>query len=65
MNFDKNYFQPFKFNQENINLYFKNASRDFNIAETDNITEVKFTYAYQALIKGGDCFNCKDWKSKS
>lgn len=64
MNFDKKYFQSFKFTQEDINLYFKNASRDFNIAETDNIAEVKFTFAYQALIKGGIALIAKVGKVK-
>ena len=64
MNFDKKYFQPFKFTQESINVYFKNASRDLNIAEIDNISEVKFTYAYQALIKGGIALIAKVGKVK-
>lgn len=64
MDFDKKYFQSFKFIQEGINLYFKNASRDLDIAEIDNIAEVKFTYAYQALIKGGIALIAKIGKVK-
>lgn len=53
MHFDKKYFQEFEFSKEDIKQYFENAIRDLGIAKKDNIPEVKFTYAYQALIKGG------------
>ena len=53
MYFDKKYFQKVNFSREDIAQYFENALRDLDIAVKDKIPEVKFTYAYQALIKGG------------
>ena len=53
MDFDKKYFQKFDFSKEDIKQYFENAIRDLGIAKKDKIPEVKFTYAYQALIKAG------------
>ncbi len=53
MHFDKKYFQEFDFSKEDIKQYFENAIRDLDIAQKDNIPEVKFTYSYQALIKAG------------
>ena len=53
MDFDKKYFQKFDFSKEDIKQYFENAIRDLSIAKKDKIPEVKFTYAYQALIKAG------------
>ena len=52
INFDKHFFQKFKFQKENLNKYLANALRDLAIAKKDSIPEVKFTYSYQALIKG-------------
>lgn len=51
--FEKEYFQKFKFTPSQINRYYQNAVRDFNIAKKDSFTEVQFTYCYQALIKIG------------
>lgn len=51
--FDKKYFQKMMFSDEQINRYFQNALRDMKIAQKDAISEVRFTYSYQALIKIG------------
>lgn len=53
MRFDGKYFSGFKFTDEQVKKNFDNALKDLHIAEADKITEVKFSYAYQALIKGG------------
>jgi len=53
MKFDERYFTKFKFTQEQINRNFKNALKDLSIAKKDKIAEVKFNYAYTALIKAG------------
>ena len=53
MHFDEKYFQKFNFSKEDIKQYFENTIRDLDIAKKDKIPEVKFTYAYQALIKVG------------
>lgn len=38
---------------EQIKGLFANARRDLGIAKKDTISEVKFTYSYNALIKAG------------
>ena len=64
MNFDEKYFQKFNFSKEDIKQYFENAIRDLDIAKKDNIPEVKFTYAYQALIKAGIALMAKTGRVK-
>lgn len=51
--FDPKYFAKFKFTNEQISRYLDNALRDMKIAKEDSHSEVKFNYAYNALIKGG------------
>ena len=51
--FDSSFFRSFRFEKEQIDRYLANAWRDLDIAEKDDFLEVKFSYAYQALIKGG------------
>lgn len=51
--FEREYFQRFQFTPAQIDRYVVSASRDLNIAQKDQFTEVKFTYCYQALIKIG------------
>ena len=51
--FDPQFFRTLKSSPEQIERYMAGAWRDFEIAEQDHFVEVKFTYAYQALIKGG------------
>ena len=53
MKFDREYFKQFTFTDIDIKRYLENAYHDFKIAEKDQFSEVKFTYAYQALIKTG------------
>lgn len=53
MQFDPQYFQKFTFTPESVKRYFHNAERDLGIAQTDPYPEVRFSYAYQALIKAG------------
>ena len=51
--FDPAYFRPFKPTAEQIESYLRNAERNLSIARDDSYVEVRFTYAYQALIKAG------------
>ena len=51
--FDPEYFRPFKPTKEEIQGYLRNAERNLSIARQDSFVEVRFTYAYQALIKAG------------
>lgn len=50
---EKEFFQKFKFLAEEIRMRFENARRDLEIAAKDPFPEVRFTYAFQALIKIG------------
>lgn len=51
--FDDRYFSDFIFTKEQIKKNFENALKDLKIARQDKILDVKFTYSYDALIKGG------------
>lgn len=51
--FETKYFQKLKFTEEQVRRYLDNAFRDLNIAKEDEHSEVKFNYAYNALIKAG------------
>ena len=51
--FEKEFFRPLEFTEEQIGKYFRSAVRDFGIAKKDNFTEVRFSFAYQSLIKAG------------
>lgn len=53
MKFEDKYFQKFSFTEEQIKSNFNNALKDLGIARKDEIPEVKFNYAYSALIKAG------------
>jgi len=53
MKFEHKYFTKFEFTKEQINKNLENAQKDLNIAKKVNILEVKFNYAYTALIKSG------------
>lgn len=53
IHFETKYFQKFKFTRHQIDQFFNNALRDIKIARQDKFSEVKFTYAYQALVKAG------------
>lgn len=47
------FFADFSFTPEQVNKNLQNAKRDLGIAREDTIPDVKFTYAYTALIKSG------------
>lgn len=51
--FDNKHFQKFSFTDEQSDRFFQSALRDLKIYQNDSIAEVKFTYAYQALLKAG------------
>jgi len=53
MKFEDKYFAQFKFSGEQIEKNLNNAIKDLEIAKTVNILDVKFNYAYVALIKAG------------
>ena len=53
MTFEDKFFVRFKFSKEQIEKSLTNALRDLEIAKKVNIRDVKFHYAYMALIKGG------------
>ena len=53
MKFDDKYFSHFNFTKEQIKKNLQNALKDLDIAETDKILDVKFNYAYSALLKAG------------
>jgi len=53
MQFEDRYFKKLEFSPEQIKQNLDNASRDLHIAKEDSILEVKFNYAYTALIKLG------------
>jgi hypothetical protein len=53
MDFGNKYFVRFNFSSEQIEQNLASAFRDLDIAERVDILDVKFTYAYTALIKGG------------
>jgi uncharacterized protein (UPF0332 family) len=53
MKFEEKFFKKFRFTREQVNKNYENASKDFDIARRDKITDVKFNYAYTALIKAG------------
>lgn len=51
--FEDRYFQKLQFTEAQIRQYFDSAKRDLDIAEHSNIAEVRFKFAYDALIKIG------------
>lgn len=51
--FSAEYFKETKFTAERISGYLAKAHRDLEIAEKDQIPDVRFTFAYQALVKAG------------
>lgn len=51
--FDDKYFRKFEFTAEQITRNLENACKDLKIAGEVKIPEVRFNYAYTAMIKGG------------
>ncbi len=62
--FESKYFIRWNFTEEQIILYYNNALRDLQIATENKRPEVKFTYSYNALIKGGIALVAKIGKVK-
>ena len=63
-NSDSAYFKKINPSFEHIHQIFKNALRDLEIAKEDRFREVRFNYAYQALLKGGIALLAKVDKTK-
>jgi hypothetical protein len=53
MDFDSKYFVRFNFSRQQIEQTLASAFKDLDIASRTDILDVKFNYAYTALIKGG------------
>ena len=51
--FNGKFFQEFSFPEKEVSRFLENANRDLKIARMDKFAEVRFSYAYQALIKAG------------
>ena len=51
--FEDKYFTKFTFSPEQVEANLSNALRDLAIAKKDEFREVKFSYAYTALLKSG------------
>jgi len=51
--FEKEFFRKVPFTADEIKQYLQSALKDLDIAQKDKFTEVRFSYAYQALIKAG------------
>lgn len=49
--FNDKYFLKFNFTKDRVRKNLENAFKDLDIAQRDEIPEVKFNYAYQAIIK--------------
>ena len=62
--FESKYFIRWNFTEEQIILFYNNALRDLQIATENKRPEVKFTYSYNALIKGGIALVAKIGKVK-
>lgn len=53
INFDHKYFQKFDFRRNQTEKYLQAAHRDLKISKQSDIAEVRFQFAYNALIKLG------------
>jgi hypothetical protein len=53
MKFEDSFFVRFNFSDRQIEKNLANAVRNLEIAKKVDIFDVKFNYAYSALIKGG------------
>lgn len=59
-NFETQFFQKMSFAPEQLKRYFDSAERDYGIAATDSIPEVRFKFAYDSLIKIGVALIAKE-----
>ncbi len=57
--YDEKFFKKLAFSKDQIMMNIENAKRDYEIAKNDAYLEVRFSYAYNALIKAGIAFLCK------
>ncbi len=53
MDYEDRFFTRINFSREQIEENLANAQRDLKIAIKDDILDVKFNFAYSALVKGG------------
>ena len=53
IDFESEFFQKVNFTPKQLKQYFTSAERDYAIAVQDEIPEVRFKFAYDALIKIG------------
>jgi hypothetical protein len=53
MIFHSDFFQKHDFNLNHVQKYLTSAKQDLKIAQTNNIPEVRFQFAYNSLIKLG------------
>ena len=60
MKLDKNYFSRQSFTSDELKKYRQSVIRYLNIAKTSTETDVKFHFAYMALIKIGIYFIAKE-----
>ena len=51
--FDNKYFRKFTFTETQCLRNIKNSQKDIDIAKKDKFLDVRFNYAYSALIKCG------------
>ncbi len=51
--FETEYFKKIKMSDSRIKSFMKNAFRNLEIASKDPFPEVRFMFAYQALVKSG------------
>jgi hypothetical protein len=64
--FETEFFQPLKFAPEQLSRYLGSAERDLDISANTDIPEVRFKFAYEALIKLGIYIIAKqDYKVRS
>jgi len=64
--FDNEYFARLKFTHDQVKMNLANARKDLTIARKDDIPDVKFNYAYTALLKAGIAlFSAHGYKVKS
>ena len=53
MIFEERYFKELEFSSKQIKRYLDSAYKDLNIAKDSQVSEVKFQFSYNALIKLG------------
>jgi len=53
INFEDKFFEKFEFTKEQTQKHLNNSLKDLQIANRVGIIDVKFNYAYSALLKAG------------